>query len=142
MRRQTVKALLTEVSLRRLQLTHYRFCDAAGCAVVYFGDAGDAFGAQDIRVPVWQKEPPGSRQLCYCFGDTEAVIRSELKHGGRTVVVDRIREHIAAERCACDLRNPRGACCLGEVMAAVRRIEGEMAHGRTDDDGFTNISDR
>ena len=36
----------------------------------------------------------------------------------------RIREHIAAQRCACDIRNPRGACCLGDVMAAVKRLEG------------------
>jgi hypothetical protein len=37
--------------------------------------------------------------------------------------VARIREHIAAQRCACDVRNPRGACCLGDVMAAAKRIE-------------------
>ena len=54
---QTVKALLTEVALRRLQLTHYRFCANAACETVYFGDAGDQFGTGDIRVPVWQKRP-------------------------------------------------------------------------------------
>ena len=120
---QTVKALLTEVALRRLQMTHYRFCANAACETVYFGDAGDHFGAGDIRVPVWQKQPGDGRLLCYCFGETESGIRRELLAHGRTEVVARIREHIAAERCACDIRNPRGACCLGDVIAAVRHIE-------------------
>lgn len=123
---QTVKALLTEVALRRLQLTHYRFCANATCETVYFGDAGDQFGTADIRVHVWQKQPGGGRLLCYCFGETEADIRRDLLEHRRTDVVARIREHIAAQRCACDIRNPRGACCLGDVMAAVKRIERSM----------------
>jgi hypothetical protein len=121
---QTVKALLTEVALRRVQLTHYRFCASPSCETVYFGDANDQFGTGDIRVPVWQKQPSGERLLCYCFGETESGIRSELLDHGRTDVVARIREHIAAQRCACEIRNPRGACCLGDVMAAVKRLAG------------------
>lgn len=120
---QTVKALLTETALRRVQVTHYRFCGNPACEVVYFGDAGDHFGRRDLRVPVWQKEPVGARLLCYCFGETESSIRIELAEHGQTDVVERIREHIAAQRCACDIRNPRGACCLGDVIAAVKRIE-------------------
>ena len=120
---QTVKALLTEVALRRVQLTHYRFCANPTCDTVYFGDAGDQFGTGDIRVPVWQKQPGDGRLLCYCFGETESGIRRELLEHGRTEAVARIREHIAAQRCACDVRNPRGACCLGDVMAAAKRIE-------------------
>jgi hypothetical protein len=118
-----VKALLTEVALRRLQMTHYRFCANAACETVYFGDAGDQFGTGDIRVPVWQKQPGDGRLLCYCFGETESGMRREHLEHGRTEAVARIREHIAAQRCACDVRNPRGACCLGDVMAAAKRIE-------------------
>jgi hypothetical protein len=129
---QTVKALLTEVALRRVQLTHYRFCANPACETVYFGDAGDRFGTGDIRVRVWQKESTGDRLLCYCFGETEAGIRSELLEHGRTGVVTRIREHITAQRCACDIRNPRGACCLGDVMAAVKRIEGALVSVKED----------
>ena len=129
---QTVKALLTEVALRRVQLTHYRFCPSPSCETVYFGDAGDRFATGDVRVPVWQKRPSGERLLCYCFGETESGIRSELLEHGRTEVVARIREHIAAQRCACDIRNPRGACCLGDVIAAVKRIEGALAPVKED----------
>ena len=109
---QTVKALLTEVALRRVRLTHYRFCANPECETVYFGDAGDGFQTGDIRVPVRQKQRGDGRLLCYCFGETESGIQSELLEHGRTDVVARIREHISARRCACDIRNPRGACCL------------------------------
>src|SRR5262245_8759512 len=123
---RTVKALLTEVALRRVQLTHYHFCANPACETVYFGDGGDRFSAADIRVPVWQKAPTGARLLCYCFGETESGIRRELLEHGHTDVVARIRAHVAAHRCACDIRNPRGVCCLGDVVAAVKRIEGAM----------------
>jgi hypothetical protein len=129
---QTVKALLTEMALRRVQVTHYRFCANPACETVYFGDAGDQFGSGDIRVPVWQKQASGERLLCYCFGETESGIRSELQEHGRTEVIARIRDHIAAQRCACDIRNPRGTCCLGDVIAAVKRIEGALLSVKED----------
>jgi hypothetical protein len=66
--------------------------------------------------------PSGDRQVCYCFDETEASIRREIVETGRSTAVQRIREHIAADRCACDVRNPRGVCCLGDVIATVRRI--------------------
>ena len=139
---QTVKALLTEVALRRIRPTQYRFCGCVGCEVVYFGHAGDRFGTDEIRVAVWQKHPPGARMLCYCFGESEAVIRAELGESRRAGVIDRIRQHIVAERCACEIRNPRGACCLGDVIAAVKRIEAETVGGRTKDGVLTHVSHR
>jgi hypothetical protein len=130
---QTVKALLTEVALRRIQLTPHRFCATAACDVVYFGDASDCFGTADIRVPVWQKQAQGSRLLCYCFGETETVIRAERLRNGGVDVVDRIRTHIAAQRCACD---------MGDVIAAATRIDAEVTAGRTNDAILTNLPDR
>jgi hypothetical protein len=115
-----------------VRLTHYCFCACPACETVYFGDAGDRFGTGDLRVPVWQKQVSGDRLLCYCFGETESVIRDELLQHGRTDVVARIREHIAAQRCACDVRNPRGVCCLGDVMAAVKRLEGALLSVKED----------
>jgi hypothetical protein len=119
----TVKALLTETALRRLLPGEYRFCPDADCDVVYFSANGQWFVTAEVRVPVWQKLPFGDGPICYCFGESEASMRSEIASGEGTRVIERIREHIAAERCACDVRNPRGACCLGDVIAAVRRIE-------------------
>jgi Zinc binding domain len=121
--RQTVKALLVESALGRLQPGDYRFCPDGACDVVYFNAAGHQFFTDDVRVPVWQKLPFGERPICYCFGESEASIRSELESTGVSQAIDRIRAHIEAHRCACEVRNPRGGCCLGDMIAAVERVE-------------------
>jgi len=127
----TVKALLTEHALQRLTAGDYRFCADAGCDVVYFSAGGARFGTADLRVAVWQKCPFGDRQVCYCFGESEMSMRAEIEATGGSTAQERIREHIAAGRCACEIRNPRGACCLGDVIAAVRRVESTVTdrHG-------------
>lgn len=118
----TVKALLTETALGRFERGEYRFCADADCSIVYFHGSAHAFRTADIRVPVWQKAPLGARTVCYCFGENEADIVSEIERAGESRAVSRVRAHIAAGRCVCEVRNPRGVCCLGELTAAVNRI--------------------
>jgi hypothetical protein len=119
--RQTVKALLAEHALRRVSTSEHRFCPDPDCDVVYFDGRGNQYTKADVRVPVWQKEPSGARMVCYCFDENEADIRSEIEQFGQSDAVGRVRRHIEAGRCACEIRNPRGACCLGDVTAAVKR---------------------
>jgi len=123
----TVKALLCESALRSIGEGPYRFCADTSCAAVYFDDQGYVFNSADLRVPVWQKQPTGARMICYCFAENEASMVRELAETGRCDATLRVRDHIAAGRCACEVRNPRGACCLGDVMKAVARIEAECA---------------
>ena len=118
----TVKALLRESALSRFDPAVYRFCPNASCDVVYFAEHAPTFSKWDVRVPVWQKEPVGCRTVCYCFGENEADIAEEIDRAGESLAVNRVRTHIAAGRCACEVRNPTGACCLGDVMAAVERM--------------------
>ena len=136
---QTVKAVLTNAALRRVTAAAHRFCADPGCDVVYFADDGTTYSTTDIRVPVWQKEPAGARTVCYCFGENEADIRAEIALNGTSAAVERVRVHIKASRCACEVRNPRGTCCLGDVAAAVKRVGESLtkatvasghAHGR------------
>ena len=94
------------------------------CEIVYF-TSSDTFTVHDVRVPIWQKESVGARIVCYCFGENEADIRREIVEQGASLAVERVREHIAAGRCACELRNPRGVCCLGDLVAAVNRAAHE-----------------
>lgn len=126
---QTVKAILTEVALRRVTAAAHRFCPDPACEVVYFAADGPTYSKADVRVQVWQKEPAGRRTVCYCFGESEASIAAEIRAHGRSGAVERIREHIKAGRCACEVRNPRGVCCLGDVAAAERRIAAALARG-------------
>jgi hypothetical protein len=119
----TVKALLTEPALQRINTAAHRFCPDPSCDVVYFDAGGASYVKSEIRVPVWQKEPFGDRTMCYCFGVSEESIRAEIQTTGRSDSTERVRAHIAAGRCACEVRNPRGVCCLGDVAAAVKRVE-------------------
>ncbi len=125
--RGTIEALLTDAALGRLTADVYRFCPDADCDVVYFSAGGVQFATADVRVSVGHKMPVGRRPLCYCFGESDATIRAEIEMLGRSSAPERIRDHIANGRCACDVRNPRGVCCLGEVIAAIRRLESERA---------------
>lgn len=126
----TVKALLRDTAMRRLTPSEHAFCADPGCPVVYFTAAGDFYLTTDIRVPVWQKEPFGARTLCYCFGENEADMRHEIERTGASDAATRVRTHIKAQRCACDVRNPRGACCLGDVTEAVKRVAAAAAAER------------
>lgn len=123
---QTVKAMLTESGLARVTADPYRFCADSGCDIVYFAERGQSYSTSDVRAAVWQKEPEGARTVCYCFGENEAEIRTEISATGQSAAVDRVRHHIQAGRCACEVRNPRGVCCLGDVAAAVKRVAATM----------------
>ena len=124
----TVKAVLAPVALARITGAPHRFCPEPACEIVYFSP-GDTYTVHDLRVPVWQKEPAGARVICYCFGENEADIRQEIEQRGASQAVERVRAHITAGRCACELRNPRGACCLGDITAAVKRIAAAVETG-------------
>ncbi|MGV3516612.1 putative iron-sulfur cluster-binding metallochaperone [Luteitalea sp.] len=118
----TVKALLTVAALRRLSPRPFHLCQEQTCPVVYFSSDGQAYTTADVRARPWQKQPAGNRRICYCFDENEASMRRELTETGRCAAVQRVRDHIAAERCACEVRNPRGTCCLGDLMKAVAQI--------------------
>lgn len=123
----TVKALLTEEALRHLATGAQYFCSDPRCSVVYFSPDGQVYTTTDVRVRVSQKQPVGDRTICYCFDENEPAMARELVETGRCGAVQRVRDHIAADRCACEVRNPRGTCCLGDLMKAVARIEVESA---------------
>lgn len=129
---QTVKALLTTAALQRVEPRTYRFCPDRACDVVYFDDRGHTFSTADLQARVWQKQPEGDRVLCYCFGENESDIRAEIAARGYSDAAERVRSHIQAGRCACEIRNPRGACCLGDVTTAVKRLAAAVARSRAE----------
>lgn len=121
----TVNALIRKSVRTAVRKGPYRFCADPACAVVYFDGEGQVFTSADLSVSVWQKEVAGARIICYCFGENEASMAHEFTETNRCGAVRRVRDHIAAGRCACEVRNPRGTCCLGDVITAVARIEAE-----------------
>ncbi len=127
--RITLKALLKPDALERLSPVPHRFCPAPACEVVYFGPEC-IFIREDVNVAVFQKERPGERTVCYCFDVTESDLRRELVEGGRPTASERITDLIKADRCACEVRNPQGSCCLGNVTSVVEDLHSEVASAR------------
>ena len=120
---QTVKALLS-VTLREVGDTDYVFCRTRTCPVVYFSRDGEqTFTVEQVRERVYQKEPDAADVLvCYCFRHTVGDIRTATSED-RAAIVDDINIGISAGQCACDLRNPQGSCCLGNVQKLLKRAE-------------------
>lgn len=112
----TVKAMLGPRALTRASDPEHRFCATPTCPVVYFG-ANEAFLREDVIVPVFQKEPAGQRIVCYCFGVGEDDVRRERLDAGRSRASERITALVKVGRCACEVKNPQGSCCLGNVAA-------------------------
>ena len=114
---ETLKSLLT-LSLRLVnEALVYRFCATKDCDVLYFASDGSTFTIQDVNVPVYQKAPDNPDTLvCYCF---QHRLRDFSAQNAKTLLDD-IQAGIAAGQCACELRNPQGNCCLGNVRALLK----------------------
>jgi hypothetical protein len=105
----------------RVGENQYRFCASPDCPVIYFSRER-FFSTDDLRIRVGLKEKGDPITLCYCFGFSEKAAREEIQAKGHTTIPQRIAALIRERMCACEERNPSGACCLGEVTQAVKRL--------------------
>jgi hypothetical protein len=104
---------------------HFRLCRDAECEVVYYGSAGIMLTMSDLSVQPGFKN--GSDGLvCYCFlHRTDDIVR-QLQEAGKTDIFESINHEVQAGNCACEVRNPSGKCCLGELQETIRSLEKEM----------------
>jgi len=100
----------------------YYFCGAVDCDIVYFPSHPEAptFYRDDLLVRVGVKETHDPIPVCYCFGIMRETIEEEIRHTGKSTVAERIKAEVKAGRCACQVKNPSGRCCLGNVSRAVK----------------------
>jgi len=117
----TVKSLVHRLPLGMLN-TQYYFCDASDCEVVYFALDAEAprFRREDLVVRVGAKETADPIPICYCFGFTRQDIWDEIRRTGKSTVAQRITGELRAGNCACEVKNPSGKCCLGDVTRTAR----------------------
>lgn len=99
----------------------YRFCASPGCALTYYSaDGSRTFTRGDLTVRVGLKERSAPRPLCYCFGHSAESIQEEWARTGKTTAVDVIKAELKAGGCRCEVTNPSGGCCLGDVIQEVK----------------------
>ena len=100
------------------------FCRSPQCDVVYFRQNEALFRKADLGVPVTIKEPNNPTvPVCYCFGWTPEKIRAEIESTGKSTVVDQIKAQVKSGNCYCEVTNPQGSCCLGNVGKVIEQIQ-------------------
>lgn len=124
--RTTVQALLKPEALGMVNGGQYAFCETPDCPVVYYAADGPAFEKHHVRVRVGLKETEDPVTVCYCFGVTERMIREDIQRTGRSSASARIRLEVKEGHCRCEVENPSGRCCLGEVRQAEKRAAAEI----------------
>jgi len=101
------------------QLTdeNYAFCSNIHCHVGYFSES-HMIPKEKLRA--FQK--PYQPMLCYCFDISEQQFRKELEEERDGEIGDSpaskslafITAQTKEKRCACEIRNPSGRCCLAQ----------------------------
>jgi|CXWL01.1.fsa_nt_gi hypothetical protein len=120
--KQTVVHQVKSEKLPAVSDAEYRFCGSANCDVVYYSADGSVFTTDDVRKLITSKTKGDNRPLCYCFGFTEGNLRREIAITGKSNVSAQVTQFIKEKLCACEIRNPAGSCCLGEINKAVKRL--------------------
>jgi len=125
----TIQAILKPAQALSLLAVGRRFCGTPSCEVVYYGDDGRAVTKSEVPIRVGLKEREDPIPVCYCFGFSVADVRREMVETGRCTIPAGIKAEVRAGQCSCEIRNPSGTCCLGEVNRAVKQEQAVQGGG-------------
>ena len=126
----TLVSLLQEKTKESLfSLEGYHFCKTPSCSVVYFKDES-ILTQEDIKVTVGCKEGASPATVCYCFNWTKEKIQAQLKERGNCTALEDIKEKMKNLGCSCEILNPSGGCCLGDVGKTIDYLS-DLTHANT-----------
>ncbi|MCH7322112.1 (2Fe-2S)-binding protein [Solibacillus sp. MA9] len=120
----TLKSLLKPTALETLNanVNHY-FCSSKECDVVYFDTDNKKYFTSDTKVALHQKDDYVTTPICYCFDWTKEKLENYVKQELFPNPIEHIRENIKENRCGCEVNNPQGSCCLGNVTKYIKSIK-------------------
>lgn len=119
--RRTLEHLLKPEKIGSLRPVQYYYCKEPTCNVVYFSNENVPFFTTDeVAVKVFVKDQGHDVPVCYCFNWTRARLWQQIKETGQSTASVEIAREIKAGTCACDIKNPKGECCLGDVNMFVK----------------------
>ncbi len=117
--RLTVAALTKGIVPRNQR---YWLCRQLECETVYFGEDETVVTATNMNTAPGFKSKSPQALVCYCFQYRRRDIEAELVADREAVIPEHITAEVRAGNCACEVRNPSGKCCLGEVQVAMEEI--------------------
>ena len=100
----------------------FYYCKTPSCKTVYFRDA-TILTQEAMKVVVGLKEGASPATMCYCFGWSKEKIKAELEATGETRALADIKAKMENPGCSCEILNPSGGCCLGDVTKAIKEIK-------------------
>ncbi len=119
----TLRSLLQPHLLQQVQDEGYRFCASPECQLVYFStDGAQTFSRGDLTLRVGVKEVGAPRPLCYCFDHSAESLREDWVLNGKSTILESIKAEVKAGNCRCEVTNPSGGCCLGDVIKKMKAI--------------------
>ena len=121
-KRKTLEHLLKEGRVSLVRDTQYYFCSTPHCNVVYFSRNSDTFYKTDLKVRVGLKETEEPIPVCYCFGYTKKMITDDFFKNDRSTIQGEITKKVKQGICRCEVTNPQGTCCLGNVAQVLKMI--------------------
>ncbi len=117
----TVESLVKPEFHGDLPSGEFYFCPQRECDTVYFGRESGEIRKDQLTVGVWQKEDPGDTPVCYCFDYSARDIMEDARRNSPAEIPFIIRDKVRADLCECDVKNPEGTCCLGNVAYWVKQ---------------------
>ena len=121
--RITLEHLLSPAKVSTIQNAQYYYCPDPDCNVVYFSyENVPCFTIHDLNVKVLAKDISEDVPVCYCFGWTRHRIKNRLQEPGASNPATEISRDVRAGKCSCDIKNPTGRCCLGDIQSYIASI--------------------
>ena len=121
---KTIEHMLTpQAKLRLSCLEGFYYCKTPSCEVVYFRDA-EIHTQEELEVTVGLKEGASPATVCYCFDWTKEKIQAQLDATGNTTALEDIKAKMENPGCSCEILNPSGGCCLGDVAKVIKALQG------------------
>jgi len=136
---RTVHAVLLAEVATRIVAVKPRFCRSAGCDVLYYCADGRTVGSREAHVHVGIKHADDASLLCYCLGITRGDIARDIATTGTTAAPERILATIRSSTCDCEVKNPSGTFCLGDVRKVVDEIRRATRAAPLDDKGAPTV---
>lgn len=122
--RRTVESLLKKDVHLLLEPVQYYYCPDKSCSVVYFSNQPVRyFSIGELVVRVFDKEEAQEVPVCYCFEWTRKKIADQISETGKSTAAMEIAQKVKAGLCACDVKNPKGRCCLADVNYFVKQVQ-------------------
>lgn len=116
----TIKSLVNNKYQKELSSVEgFYYCKTNVCKVVYFKE-NEVIKQDKLIKEVGLKNWANPSTICYCFNWTKERIHAEIIKKGTTNAIEDISKKMNTEKCACEINNPSGKCCLKDVNQVIK----------------------